>query len=324
MMSFSVRLKPSLCPTIVVSNFGGRCRFSSATSLVFRRSNLLPNCPVVVRQRNGCLSSRLQPNLALPNCTASLPIDADFLCRTPQSFSTTSENKSDTGEEKEIVLFQRSTGKNTHVTIMRSGFAVACFNTAYWLWYTTEFLPTINASEHEFMHTDPTLGVVGLMLAGVIQAIFVMYPRRMVSTLCWKPESQTVVAYAHTLPWIMPSSRPSVSFPVGSALVTAGGSKRKTLLDPTSDDAQTLIEKYDGDLTAYRGYLPIGYSWPPYVLQIIAEDNVREPALLLEALLRTEHMGSRSSYSDEPLRTTRGKKRIKRRQGKKTSPHRRW
>lgn len=222
-------------------------------------------------------------------------------------------------EEPEIVLFQRKI--NTSLNLMRSGFCFSTAHTAYWIWYTTDFIPTVNAAALHDLHVDPMVGVAGICFAAALQTAFMIYPKRLVSKLTYRPQSQKIAVYTHRLPFMRANVHfPSASFPVGthnerlkkSANGSSGvdgetkkedestGTKQRTSsssnikyfkLDASSPEAVQIVTEFKGDLTKHRGHLQVGQSWPRYALDIRSPEDVPEPELLLEALLRPEHFG---------------------------------
>jgi hypothetical protein len=193
---------------------------------------------------------------------------------------------------------------------MRSGVGFSSFHTAYWVWYVADFVPAVNASPVTTIHIDPTLGWAGLGFAVAIQGVFLLYPKRLVSTLALRrrrqppapgdgtarrrrdagtaaqPEAAVadLVVYTHTLPFVRPSSVPSAVVPAGDLR-----------LDPASPEVRDAVLGPDGagDLSAHRGVLAmVGRRWPPYLLDIRDASNVPHPDVLLSALLVPEQLPS--------------------------------
>jgi len=132
------------------------------------------------------------------------------------------KNKKDQTDSsaKEEILFERGP---SDYTLMQSGLGFSCFNIAYWIWYTNDFIPVVNASPMPELHIDPMLGVSGIVFASLIQTIFFLYPRRLVSRLTYRPSctvgGQPVGAqfwiYTHTVPLIRPNTvKPAMIVPV--------------------------------------------------------------------------------------------------------------
>ena len=126
-----------------------------------------------------------------------------FSTKAGPGVAAVSDNKNNE-DEPEIVLYKRKI--NTSVTLMRSGFFFSSAHTAYWIWYTTDFIPTVNAAALHDLHVDPMIGVAGICFAAALQAAFVIYPKRLVSKLTYRPRSQKMVVYTHRLPFMRPKS----------------------------------------------------------------------------------------------------------------------
>jgi hypothetical protein len=202
-----------------------------------------------------------------------------------------------------LLLYERTPD---NYALMRTGFGFSTFHTAYWLWYNADFIPTVNASQVHELHIDPALGMAGFVLAVAIQAVFYLYPKRLVSKIEMRRIAHTngsdgpssassdnkggngtkltttattslngheLLIYTHTLPFITPSSSPAI-VPVG-----------KVLLDPHSSDLHTVLNECDGNLGLFKGTLGFGHRWPPYLLDVRDSSNVPRPYELLCALL---------------------------------------
>jgi hypothetical protein len=193
--------------------------------------------------------------------------------------STLEDGSISTSADPEIVLYERGPGRNA---LARSGLGFSSFHTAYWLWYTADFIPTVNAAEMQDLHIDPMLGVVGIVFASVIQTIFFTYPKRLVSRLTWKPDARQLLFYSHNIPFVTLATTATI-YTLGDAPV----------LDPSSADAKHLLGKLSGDFSQYRGHMAVAKKgqWPPFLLDLREASDVAEPELMLEALLSPDRMG---------------------------------
>jgi hypothetical protein len=203
--------------------------------------------------------------------------------------ATSDDGGISTSADPEIVLYERGPGRNA---LARSGLGFSSFHTAYWLWYTADFIPTVNAAEMHNLHIDPMLGVVGIVFASVIQAIFFTYPKRLVSRLTWKSEARQLLFYSHTIPFVTPATSPTI-FTLGESPV----------LDPSSSDAKHLLGKLSGDISQYRGHMAVAKKgqWPPFLLDLRETGDVREAELMLEALLSPDKMGGTASNDSKRI-----------------------
>ena len=217
----------------------------------------------------------------------------------PRTFSSSSHPP-----DGEVLLFERGPDQ---YALMRSGLGFSCFHTAYWLWYTTDFIPAVNASPMPELHIDPMLGLVGIGFAGLIQSIFMVFPSRLVSKLTYKPDrlvgDQFVPAqlwiYAHRLPSIRPSAKAAVVIDI------AKQPKNWTLMD--ASEAQQVM----GSLDTFLGRLAIrppgGLSWPPYLLDFRPDSTIPDTNRLLQALVNPQKLSMAKEEEEDRFRR-RGKK----------------
>jgi hypothetical protein len=246
----------------------------------------------------------------------------------PTSETTTITHLDEIEVEPDLVLYVRDVTNADAMqttTLMRSGFFFSTFHTLYWIWYTFDFLPIVNAASMELLHVDPMIGVAGIAIAMALQSAFVIYPRRLISKLTYRPDEQRICIYTHRLPLMYPSLyRPYTTFPVGTshqpkivhalssndnmslakddiaslqakAKVAADANEQALkkiqyfTLDTSTPVALSLIQgECEGDISKYRGHVVLGPSWPRYVLDIKASHEVKESALLLKILLSPE------------------------------------
>jgi hypothetical protein len=243
----------------------------------------------------------LSPRQIWKACTSTLltaqdsPNRSTFSRRPLSSWRATTSTLEDgglksTSADPEIVLYERGPGRNT---LARSGLGFSSFHTAYWLWYSADFIPTVNAAEMHDLHIDPMLGVVGIVFAVSIQAIFFTYPKRLVSKLTWKQDARQLLFYSHNIPFVTSSTTPKI-YTLGEGPV----------LDPSSSDAKHLLGKLSGDISQYRGHMAVAAKgqWPPYLLDLRETSDVVEPELMLEALLSPDRMGGTNASTDSKRR----------------------
>jgi hypothetical protein len=255
------------------------------------------------------LTSRRFSGRAIGNATSSSPSKADDDREVePSSSEAPPTTAAATKKAPPMLLLYERTPDN--YALMRTGFGFSTFHTAYWLWYNADFIPTVNASQMHELHIDPALGIAGFVFAVAIQAVFYLYPKRLVSKIelrriahangsssidddddddprrasstkrgngttltTLSSHGHELLIYTHTLPFITPSSSPTI-VPVG-----------KVLLDPHSSELHTVIHECDGNLGLFRGTLGFGHRWPPYLLDVRDSSNVPRPYELLCALL---------------------------------------
>jgi hypothetical protein len=249
-----------------------------------------------------------------------------------------------TDDDDELLLYERDVlhpDAMRTTTFMRSGFVFSSLHTLYWFWYTFDFIPHVNKASMEILHVDPMIGVAGIVFAMSLQSAFVIYPIRLISKLTYRLDEQRICIYTHRLPNMYPSlRRPYTSFPLGTPSTTHNTAlmQKQQLLKPSSTEdigslkekAKTNAEKSvnknikyftldattpvalnliqgecQGDISKYRGHLIVGPTWPKYILDIKGSHEVKESALLLQALIKPEHFyykkGSRQKHSGENM-----------------------
>jgi hypothetical protein len=217
--------------------------------------------------------------------------------------------------DEEIVLYQRLT--NPSVRVLQSGLAFSMFHTLYWVWYTRDFIPIVNASDMPELHIDPGIGYAGIAFGLALNFVFALYPKRLISKLTYRHSESKIMVYTHRLPIIRPSEMPNASFPIGPQSVTSNNNKNSNpyfKLPAASPHAQRIVNELRGDLTQYNGQFPVGNTWPRYSLDIQSSKDVPEPEYLLEALLRPESFQGellvedirreQQNYSDSTTRTS--------------------
>jgi hypothetical protein len=239
------------------------------------------------RQRWQACTSTL---LTAQDSSKNSGVSRRFLSSWRATNSTLEDGGLSTSSEPEIVLYDRGPGRNA---LARSGLGFSSFHTAYWLWYSADFIPTVNAAAMHDLHIDPMLGVVGIVFASVIQAIFFTYPKRLVSRLTWKPDARQLLFYSHNIPFVTPATTPTI-YTLGEGPV----------LDPSSSDAKHLLGKLSGDFSQYRGHMAVAKKgqWPPFLLDLRESSDVVEPELMLEALLSPDRMGGTNASTDSKRR----------------------
>jgi len=161
-------------------------------------------------------------------------------------------------------------------------------------------------------------GVVGFVFALTIQAVFFLYPLRLLSQVSFRPSEGTLVLYNHKLPWVRPATKETLVVPVG-----------ELILDPQAVETNTILTECHGNLELFRGRLLISNNknrnvgtkgatvkissssklWFPYLMEIRSSREVVERDLLLEALLYPDQLALQQHRSQNGLRGKQRKKR---------------
>ena len=261
-------MKPSKLLRLIFLSF-----HSSAIAMSFLNMNAL------LRSSSPRLF-RKQIASSLGTCSNYSP--AGSLSMSHKRFFSTDNKKT------EELLFERG---NEQFTLIRTGLGFSSFHTAYWIWYTTDFVPAVNAANIPELYVDPMLGVTGTLFAAGLQLIFFAWPKRLVSRLTYKPprqvEGQMIPAqfciYTHAILGVVPATQPAAVVPVTG---------NHTLLNPSTSEAKEVLADFSDQLQNYRGYLPIRHpkmSWPPLMLDFRDTSKIPHPDRFLQALLNPKY-----------------------------------
>ncbi|KAL3805010.1 hypothetical protein HJC23_003238 [Cyclotella cryptica] len=117
-----------------------------------------------------------------------------------RSFSSSSKSSVNSQDSAEDVKWSLLYHRSNRATYPRATLTFSTFNLFYWLWYTFDFTPAVNASAHEkaalgqidaetleLLLVDNSMGYVGLGVALVIWGGSVWYPKRLITAI-WKSE----------------------------------------------------------------------------------------------------------------------------------------
>jgi hypothetical protein len=222
-------------------------------------------------QVNSCLHSS-QSNQLVNNTKHA--IDARHL----SSQTDPNNNPTPTNHHKDdqyTLLYARSPTRSIYP---RTTLAFSSFNTLYWLWYTFDFTPTVNASAIEkatlnqidaetleLLLVDSTMGYVGLGMALIIWGGSIWYPKHLVSAI-WKSKDNDGCLAVSTL------SLPFVNIPsiLGDNKDTVVFSREQLQSESNVQffnrgeigiagerDTNEILIGLDGDLGKKRGHLAL-------------------------------------------------------------------
>lgn len=243
----------------------------------FRNDRYLPT--ILLNYRGVCKGTRATPSSSLPRNVTKL--------MATQSFSSPSKpcvNPQDQVEDsKWLLLYRRSDSRSTYP---RATLTFSTFNLFYWLWYTFDFTPAVNASAHEkavlgqidaetleLLLVDSNMGYVGLSLALVIWSGSIWYPKHLITAI-WKSEdddksNQRMAISTMKMPFV---SEPNVlqkkkwTDGVGTTIFT----ETELRSDPNIEffnagkirivgerETNDILVKLDGELGRKRGHLSL-------------------------------------------------------------------
>ena len=219
--------------------------------------------------------------------------------RNPLGLEDTEEE--DSGRSNDIVLFERTTPPSF---IERASFCTATVCSVFFVWYVVDFVPagrflyllpvwygsfprthlyfegtTVNSSGIPELYIHPVFPGLGIAGALIFQVGSTFYPVRNVSKLMLRQsttsdEPDKLLYYVHTLPFVRPSVNP-LEYPVG-----------EFTLNPNSAKARKVVEH--DNISTFKGHIPLYRTGTllPFVLNINTENDVVEPTLLLESIMR--------------------------------------
>jgi hypothetical protein len=177
-------------------------------------------------------------------------------------------------------LYQRD---GDRMMLPRAALGVSAFNTTYWLWYTLDFIPAVNASPIQDLHIDPKIGWGALALGVAINAITALYPSLLVSRLDYDPLRNQLRIYRHDFPLLSPSAR-STNYSLGDVSMNAADSELKKILG-----------EYHGDWRKYKGHLALKRkdNFMPLLMEIQnGRQEVPNGEALLQAMMRPKALSS--------------------------------
>jgi hypothetical protein len=223
--------------------------------------------------------------------------------------SPTKQKEGDKGKEKTakekndnnddfMLMYHRNSSRNT---AHRAFFGVSVFNTVYWLWYTLDFVPAVNASPIEDLHIDPAVGIGGFALGLMINSLTVLYPISSISRLSYSPTQEKWRLWGHSLPLLGPSMGQPKEFPLGDLTTDRGSADTKKVL-------KNGIEAFSGHL----GIAVKGAKFP-YLMEIKEPTELPgDNELLLQALLNPGLLADSKKNLRKNERRGKNKKRRKR------------
>ena len=164
--------------------------------------------------------------------------------------------------------------------IPRANVAFCLFHTTYWGWYAercAEAFLLESGTNSFFLH--PTAGLYGLTFAMVLNFACYQYSTLIVSKMAFHKGTGKVRVWFHKLPFLTEAETP-IEFELG-----------EIFLDRTKAEVIYLLEKLGGDMTEFRGHLPLmvqsDHFKSRFPLLVYCNDGyvVKDNNTFLEALL---------------------------------------
>ena len=210
-----------------------------------------------------------------PKGSSQTPLLVRFVSSSPlRSREDFSNNNNYNNDDTILPLYQRNKDR---ITMPRAALGLSAMNTAYWLWYTLDFIPAVNHSSVENLHIDPRIGWGALGLGIGINLITAIYPSLLISRMEYDSSKKQLLVYKHQLPLLM-ESRTALPFTLGDLTI-----------DPSDGDLKKILGDYQGDWSKYKGHLalkPKNHTMP-FLLEVQNGGvEIKNGELLLQAMLR--------------------------------------
>lgn len=121
----------------------------------------------------------------------------------------------------------------------------------------------------------PNAGAYGLTFAMVLNFACYTYSKILVSQMALDRNSGKVLIWFHTLPWLQQAEK-AIQYDIG-----------EVYLDRNSAEVIYLLEKLSGDVTEFRGHLPLKHDDSRWPFLVYSNDSftVKDNSSFLEALL---------------------------------------
>ena len=209
-----------------------------------------------------------------------------LLCRRPLSLSSAWFQSKDlvsrhfsTKEEEQLIRRFSTNEQEQPITWLykrtpdqmfkpRIVLGLSSFHTLYWLWYVIDFIPTVNASPQEYLHIDPVVGAVGIILALFCNLGSLLYPWSLISRI--GVQGNRICVFGHSLPTTAPAEK-GVAYEYG-----------EVFMDPSSHETKRILDK--GEFV--KGFIALKAADRrlPYLLQIQDTAEVLDSLTLLDML----------------------------------------
>ena len=186
-------------------------------------------------QQQNCLDSLTGNGLSPTRLGRFVSSSQGPLVRRPQDSVTNNSHPI-------LPLYQRNKDR---ITMPRTALGLSALNTAYWLWYTLDFIPAVNESSMENLHIDPRIGWGALGLGIGINLVTALYPSLLISRMDYDSSNKQFLVYRHQLPFLKESTR-AAPFVLGDLTI-----------DPTDGDLKKILGDYQGDWSKYKGHLAL-------------------------------------------------------------------
>lgn len=169
-------------------------------------------------------------------------------------------------EDDFVLLYHRDSKRNK---LPQAALAFSILNSTYWMWYTLDFIPAVNASGFQI---NPLIGVGGVAFGLLINVVTGLYPYSLVSKLGYAPKDQELHVWKHDLFPFLQEAKHAKQYSLGTLR-----------LNTSSDDTQNLLQ----DSSTYTGHLGMQANDErlPLLMEVRKRIELKNPELLLRVLL---------------------------------------
>jgi hypothetical protein len=227
-----------------------------------------------------------------------------------RSFSGAKEDE-DKSSVNHVILYERNPQA---IIAPRFGLAVAYCHTLYWVWYTLDFVPTVNASPIIEFHVNPMLGKVCCVVALAINIAGAVFVPQQVSKITYSKaprDDSPVHVYYHTLPFMVASTRP-IKYGLGEVALNTTSDQVNQLVDVLQNHQETSQQQQQQPFKPVHIHLKsvnllFGVFPLPIGLYMTRLDDIKNPVMFLNVLLfanapQTKPIRNKKHTTSETLR----------------------
>ena len=195
-----------------------------------------------------------------------------------RQFASSRQSPREDNKKSGDIFFYRRNPKDNRIP--RGNLAFCFAHTTYWSWYAercAEAFLLESGTASFYLH--PTAGIYGLTFAMVLNFACYQYSTLIVSKMAFHETTRKVKVWFHKLPFLTEAEAP-VEFELG-----------EVFLDRSKAEVIYLLEKLNGDMTDFRGHLPLmvqsDHFKSRFPLLVYCNDGyvVKNNNVFLEALL---------------------------------------
>jgi hypothetical protein len=219
-------------------------------------------------------------------------------------------NNKKINNNNDILLYERNPQA---IMAPRFGLAVAYCHTLYWVWYTVDFVPTVNASPIIDFHVNPMLGKVCCVVALAINIAGAVFVPQQVSKITYHNSQKAsarddtpISVYYHTLPFMMASTQPT-KYGLGEVSLNTTSDQVNHLVDilqKKQDDEQQQQQQQHfppvhihlKSVNLLFGVFPL-----PIGLYMTRLEDIKDPVLFLNVLLFATSGASQTTKTKRPI-----------------------